>query len=24
VAITNGRLRSLDPSARTLTFTYKD
>ena len=24
VAITNGRLRSLDPTARTLTFTYKD
>jgi hypothetical protein len=24
VAITNGRLRTLDPSARTLTFTYKD
>jgi len=24
VAITNGRLRTLDPSARTLSFTYKD
>ena len=24
VAITNGRLRALDPTARTLTFTYKD
>ena len=24
MAITNGRLRTLDPSARTLTFTYKD
>jgi hypothetical protein len=24
VAIANGRLRTLDPTARTLTFTYKD